>query len=243
MPVLVYEDEYFIGAVDYLHTSLGETDADTVFSEFAWAKWLGVVDVKLAYSYDGRGWWRPDRRHVLLPTTEPGTFGSGGIYCKTICVGEDGKINFYSNGALANHGVTPEGYPYTDSTLLLHTLRHDGFCYFEGRGWGYFATRPLVLRDHELTVNYQAGTTGQVRVQVSDFHRNPIPGYTFEDCIPLTGDEIYGSVRWNSHKNLVQLATRERIRLEFRFIDTRIYAIRVDCGLWYTNTPKPIDRI
>jgi len=243
MPVLVYEDEYFIGAVDYLHTSLAETDADTVFSEFAWAKWLGVVDVKLAYSYDGRGWWRPDRRHVLLPRTEPGTFGSGGIYCKTICVGEDGKINFYSNGALANHGVTPEGYPYTDSTLLLHTLRRDGFCYFEGRGWGYFATRPLVLRDHELTVNYKAGTTGQVRVQVSDFHRNPIPGYTFEDCIPLTGDEIYGSVRWKSHKNLVQLATKERIRLEFRFIDTRIYAIRVDCGLWYTNTPKPIDRI
>jgi len=246
MPVLVYEDEYFIGAVDYFQTCLGETDDDLEFAEYTWAKWLGTVEVKLAYSYDGRGWWRPDRRHVLLPRTEPGEFGSGGIYCKTIDVGEDGKIYFYSKGYIANHGVTPEGYPYNCRALMKHSLRHDGFCYLEPRGWGYIATRPLVIRGDELTVNYQAGRAGVgvIKVQVSDFHRNPIPGYTFDDCIALSGgDEIYGPVRWKKHKNLADLPVKERVRLEFKFIDARIYAIRVDCGLWFTNTPEPIDRI
>ena len=244
MPVLVYEDEYFIGCVDYLETSLGEVDEDHVFSEVAsWSKWLGLVDGRLAYSYDGRAWWRPDRRNVLLPRTEPGEFGCGGSYCKTMEVGDDGTVNFYSCGNIMNHGVTVKGYPYTESTLMHHTMRHDGFCYLEPRGWGYIATRPLVVRGDDLTVNYQASVDGQVKVQVSDSHRNPLPGYTFDDCIPLTGNEVYGAVRWKEHRSLADLPVKDRVRIEFKFIDAWLYAVRIDCGLWFTNTPEPIERI
>jgi len=243
MGVLVYEGEYFIGAVNCFETSLGEVDEDHVFSASSFSKWLGLVEGKIAYSYDGRGWFRPDRRHVLLPRTKPGEFGCGGIYCKTIEAGRDEKINFYSTGVSCNHGVTPDGYPYTDRTLLHHTMRHDGFCYLEPRGWGYIATRPLVIRGDELTVNHISSVDGRVKVQVSDFHRNPLDGFTFEDCIELKGDQVYAKVRWKGNKSIADLPNKERVRIEFRFIDTWLYAFRVDCGLWFTNTPKPIERI
>ncbi|OHB55217.1 MAG: hypothetical protein A2Y12_09345 [Planctomycetes bacterium GWF2_42_9] len=244
MPPFAYEDEYLIGAVAYVQTSLGEKIADLGgFTSMSWSKWLGRVEVKLAYSYDGRGWWRPDRRHTLLARTEPGTYGCGSIYCKSIEMGDDGKINFYSKGYLANHGIDNFQYPDDGKRLMKHTLRHDGFCYLETRGWGYFSTRPLVLKEDELTINYNAGNVGSVKVQVSDFQGKPMSGYTFDDCIPLTGDEVYGKVMWKKHKNLADLPVKERVRIEFKFIDARIYALRVNCGLWFTNTPKPIDRI
>jgi hypothetical protein len=36
---------------------------------------------------------------------------------------------------------------------------------------------------------------------------------------------------------------KEKIRLDFRFMDARIYALRIDCGLWYTYTLEPMERI
>lgn len=243
MATLVYEDEYFIGAVDYFQTSLGETDEDVAFTEATWAKWLGVVDVRPTYSYDGRSWFRPDRRHTLLPRTEPGEYGSGSIYCKTMEVGDDGKINIYSDGYTVNHGIMPPGYPHDSRALMKHSLRPDGFCYLDSRGWGTFSTRPLAIHGKKLTVNYNAGKHGGVQVQVSDFHRNPLPGFSFKDCVILTGDQIHGPVRWNGDKSIANLPVKERVRIDFRFIDARIYALRVDCGLWFTNTLKPIDRI
>jgi len=244
MPPLVYEDEYFIGAVDYLQTALGEVDDDLFgFTAHTYSKWLGRLEVKLAYSYDGRGWWRPDRRNVLLPRTEPGTYGSGGIYCKTLEVGDDGTINIYSKGYLANHGVDNFQFPDNGHRLMKHTLRHDGFCYLEGAGWGRFSTRPLAINSDELTINYDAGNIGIVQVQVSDVHRKALPGYSFDDCIPMRGNEIYGKVQWKEHKNLAEVPKDKRVRIDFKFIDSRIYAVRVDCGLWFTNTPRPTERI
>ncbi|MCC7351661.1 MAG: hypothetical protein IT446_13955 [Phycisphaerales bacterium] len=244
MSPLVYEDEYLLGAVGYYQTSLGEVQDDlSGFTAMSWSKWLGPVEVKLAYSYDGRSWWRPDRNHVLIPRAEPGEYGAGGIYCKTIDVGDDGTINFHSKGYLASHGVDNFQFPDDGHRLMKHTLRHDGFCYLESRGWGRFSTRPLAIRGDELTVNYDAGNVGMVKVQVSDFQRNPLPGFTFEDSIPLTGNEIHGNVTWKHGRNLADLPVRDRVRIDFRFIDARIYAMRVDCGLWFTNTPKPLERI
>lgn len=243
MPALVYEDEYLFGAVNYYRTPAAEGGEALAFADQGTAKWLGTVDVKLAYSYDGQSWWRPDRRHVLIPRGDPGTYLGGAMYCKTIDVDKDGTINFFSKGYTVNHGVAPDGYPRNVRTLVRHSLRHDGFCYLEATGWGRFSTRPLWLNDGELTLNYNAGGVGCVRVQASDIDRKPIAGYTFDDCIPLEGDEIYGAVRWRDGKNLADFVGKEKIRLDFLFMDARIYAFRIDCGLWYTYTPEPIERI
>ena len=69
-----------------------------------------------------------------------------------------------------------------------------------------------------------------------------LPGYRFEDCKPLRGDQIQGDVRWKRKRDLDGLIGRP-IRLQVRLLDARLYSIRLDCGLWYACTPKPLDRV
>ena len=228
MAATSYEDEYFIGAVQCYHCPSEErSDAHNQGAKNAWSKWSGNVDGQLCYSYDGRHWWRSDRS-TLLPRTEPGSMGGGCVYPFMIIPAED-EVFFHAVGTQGQHGhAWPEA-------LLIYELRHDGFAYLEPiGGWGRFATRCFAPTGKDVHVNYQA-PVGRILVQVSDAERKPIDGYAFADCVPLEGDEIRGAVRWKSGKDLGALQGK-RIRLEFRLVDARVYAVRVPCKLWYTNT-------
>lgn len=238
--VFLYEDEYFIGIVQrFLLPSDEQTDEHDLGTAKSWAKWLGHVDGQLVYSYDGQAWLRTDRRSLTLERTAPGTFGGSGIYANHLDIGDNGTILIHSQGAKNDHGIIST---QSDQALMLHTLRHDGFCFLEPiGGWGKISTRCIVPKSDKITVNYQA-PNGQILVQITDAMRKVIPGYSFADCLPLQGDEIYGLVRWNKHKDISRLKGK-RIRLEFKFVAARLYAIRLECGLWYTNTPYPLERI
>ena len=78
-----------------------------------------------------------------------------------------------------------------------------------------------------------------MRVQICDPAQKAIPGYTFDDCRPLQGDEVAAPVRWKRKRDLAALVGRP-LRLEVRLYDARLYALRVDGAWWYTNTPQPV---
>ena len=241
MAATLYEDEYFIGIVQCFNVPMEEINP--------WSKgrvkMQGSVDVQLTYSYDGECWLRSDRSNIIQ-RTELGTYGGTCIYSTAIVDSPDKKkIYIYSIGTLRDHckgGKPPKGYPVSNK-LMLHTLRHDGFACLEPiGGWGQFITKTLIPKSGKLTVNYHA-PVGQVLVQVTNSKRKPLPGYSFSDCIPLTGDKIHGNVRWKRHKNLSNLVGKP-IRIEFRLFDARIYALRLDCNLWYGYWPEAkIERI
>jgi len=245
MGAMCYEKDYFIGALQCYHVPSEETSADHCLGAVhSWSKWGGSVDGQLAYSYDGECWLRSDRS-VFIPRTEPGTFGGPAVYPCAFNIPDGRKtIEIHGLGCLYGHGIGGDGrkeYPF-ERALLVHSLRFDGFAYLEPiGGWGRITTRCLVPRNGKLTLNYQA-PMGQLLVQVSDMARRPIKGYRFEDCIPLQGDELSARVRWKRNPDLSSLIGK-RIRLEVRMCDARLYAIRVDCGLWYTNTPAPVDQL
>ena len=230
MAAASYEDEYFIGAVQCYHCPSEERpEHHNQGPHNSWSKWCGSVDGQLAYSYDGRHWWRSDRS-VLLPRGEPGSMTSGVVYPFLIRVGEE-KVLFDAVAGPGDHG---RGELYGEA-LAVYELRRDGFAYLEPiGGWGQFATRCFAPTGKDVHINYQA-PVGQVLVQVSDVERKPIDGYAFADCVPLEGDEIHGAVRWKSGKDLSAFHGK-RIRLEFRMVVARIYAVRVPCEWWYTNT-------
>lgn len=245
MASMLYEDEYFIAVVQNYHVPSGERSRDHDCGPAnSWAKWTGYVDGSLAYSRDGLMWMRGDRG-PMVPLSEPGTYGGGSLYTRAIEVEQnrpDGRIRIYSEAYLNGHGISgrrglPQGF-----ITSLHSMRHDGFSCLEAAGaWGEFTTRCISPKAKDLLINYEA-PVGRVLCQVVDVEWQPVRGYTFGDCIPLQGDEIFGKVRWKKHRGLSSLIGK-RIRLQFRMISARIYAIRCECGLWYTNTPEPIDRI
>jgi len=235
MPVAVYDDEYFIGLVHRYHVA----GADP-------GKMCGHVDAELAYSYDGQYWLRPDRTG-FIGRSEPGTYGGGCIYPHAIVPGPDRQIHIYSLATLRDHGADdeltppPPGFPSGES-LVLHTLRRDGFAWLEpAGGWGSFTLRSFIPQSPHLSINVQT-PVGRVRVQATDPDRKPIPGYLFDDGLEITGDDTGAPVRWKNHPDLSGLVG-QRIHLEFQLFDARIYAVRLHAQLAYTGHPRCLDYI
>lgn len=239
MPVILYKDEYFIGLLQCFHVSTEEINEGSTGR----AKSQGKVNAQLVYSYDGELWIRSDRS-TIIPNTELGEYGCSGIYPHSIVVSPNGEIFIYSLGALQNHGLgnlKPEGYSSGES-LILHTLREDGFVYLEPvGGWGQITTKVIISNSKNLFLNYKA-PFGKILVQITDSARKPLPGYSFSDCIPLKGDKKDGKVFWKEKRDISGLIGKP-IRIEIRLFDARLYSIHGDFKFWYTNTPKPIDRI
>ena len=121
---------------------------------------------------------------------------------------------------------------------ILHDLSaKDGFMYVESTGGnGVIGTRTIYWNEGELSLNVQA-QGGDVRVQVTDspprnrviFTTPPtaIPGYSFEDCIPFSGDDINWTPTWRDGKTLDALSGRS-IRIEVQLNSSRLYAMRGD---------------
>lgn len=237
MKATLYEDEYFIGLLQCFQVPNnleGWLGGGRV-------KMDGTVDMQLTYSYDGELWSRSDRS-VLIQRESPGEFGSSCVYSHAMLNAPDDRIFIYSIGTTQDHGshALPRR-PGPTEKMLLHTLRKDGFTYLESRGgWGRVATKAIVPRKPELTVNYEA-PSGFVEVQVSRPDGEPVPGCRFKDCIPLQGDQVRGAVRWKRRKSLRGLLGKP-VRIEFRLRDARLYAVRLDCQLWHTGTKEPIER-
>ncbi|MCD6169912.1 MAG: hypothetical protein J7J76_05115 [Candidatus Latescibacteria bacterium] len=77
-------------------------------------------------------------------------------------------------------------------------------------------------------------------MQINDPDRRAIPGFSFEDCIPLTGDELYPRPRWKQREDASKLIG-EHVRLEFKLFQAELYAVRWDLQPWYGDLP--IERI
>lgn len=99
--------------------------------------------------------------------------------------------------------------------------------YLESTGnWGRIMTKPVALFQPTLVMNAQA-TMGEIRFQLADVESRPIPGLTFEECIPFRDQEaVYWPLKWRA-KSLSEI-TGKPVRLELMFRHARIYALRGD---------------
>ncbi len=224
--------EYFIGLMPLQHVSSKERGT---------VKWMGKVDTELTYSYNGVHWNRTDRQ-PFVGRLEPGVPGSEQIYTTCMVEEEDGTLRFYSRAYSGEHGDQrighmPEGLVH-DCEVLVHQLRSEGFAYLEPvGGFGYFGTRNLKFRKGELHINMMA-PNGRIWVQASHSHTTgpdtsgPYPGYSFDDCEPLSGDDIRAPVRWKNGKTLTELVGAG-VRLEFKLCQARVYAVHGDFQIQY----------
>ena len=228
MPVFPYEG-MFVGFVWVYHTP---PQVSAAYSEThdidGPIKFLyGKIDAQLAYSYDGRHFQR-GLRDPFIPNAEPGEYGAGTIHASSMVVTDDDRIRIYSSSGKAEHGQTTlDSAMATQSAILLHELRLDGFCYLESAaGPGSLTTRVVLWQGGELSVNATA-PQGEVRVQVEGGDGTPLPGYGFDDCVPLSGDELRWTPQWQEGRSMSQLENRA-LRLGFRLTNGAIYAIRGD---------------
>lgn len=213
MPVFPYAD-YYIGFLWLYHT----VPQVKGFSPHKFKG--GHVDCQLAYSLNG---WHFQRflRTPFIGIGSPGEPTAGCVYPSSMVEKEDDSLWIYASAGTHEHAFIPPG----SGSILTYRLRKDGFAYLESaNGTGVVGTVTLLWKGGDLELNVQS-PHGLARVQVTTPEGNPIPGYTFEECEGLTGDETAWVPRWSGKKTMPELANRT-IRIEVELFSARLYAIR-----------------
>ena len=164
---------------------------------------------------------------VLNQSAEPGEFGYGCIYPSSMHVTKDKKIRIYSSASKGEHAQILARPDQGEGAILLHELRLDGFCYLESHGGpGSFTTRLLLINGEKLNLNIQA-PQGEVLLQISDPSGKPFEGFTFNDFIPIKGDDIDLIPEWKNKRTLKDLIQKV-VRFDVKLFNSRIYSIRVN---------------
>ncbi len=116
-------------------------------------------------------------------------------------------------------------YGHQDVHIQRYSLRLDGLGSIHASyGGGVMTTKPIRCPGGDLALNYSTSAAGQACVEVLDVRGQVIPGFSREECVPMIGDEIEGTVRWKE-KTPASL-NGQTIRLRFHLQDADLYALR-----------------
>lgn len=184
----------------------------------------GPIDCELVYSYDGNHFNRTNHK-TFINRNELGEHGGGCIYTGSMLVDQNNQLRFYSGASKAEHFQNQD---LNDAALMLHKLRLDGFAYMATpSGKGHMRTRPLYIHGNDLRVNARS-PYGEIRVCILDENAKELPGFGFDDCIPLTGDELFWTPKWKDGKTFGDAKSSKRRQIEIQITTGDIFAIRGD---------------
>ncbi len=193
-------------------------------------QFFGDFDSELAFSLDGRSFQRGNRQ-PFIPLNPIPQHGCAQIRASSLVAAGD-EIRIYSEahrGAHGREGRVQKASAGPTSAVLLHTLRRDGFMHLRSRGdFARVQTKPLLLQGAILALNALAAF-GEVRFQVTNMKSEPLPGLSFDDCVPLQySDALRHELRWKNTSLADHVG--KVVRLELSFRQANIFALY---GRWH----------
>jgi hypothetical protein len=94
----------------------------------------------------------------------------------------------------------------------------------EAEDKGSFATVAFVAPGTKARINAVTKGTGEIRVEAADLRGKPIPGRTFDESIPINGDQHRQLVQWKGADDL-GVKAGEPVMLRFRMSQAKIYCL------------------
>ena len=203
-----------------------------------------IVEVQMLTSRDGVSWERLIREPVV-PGGEPGTDSEGGYYAGAGLVSlRPDEVSLLVSPTWHTHN---EGHYGSSRASGAHrgywstaTWRKDGFVSLEAQDEGSFTTIPITFEGGRLAVNAWTRFGGEISFELADASTEhmgrfgedapaesstAIPGRTFDDCDPFTGDSTSHTVTWNGESDISRWANRP-VRLRVRMRRARLYALQ-----------------
>lgn len=191
-------------------------------------------DISLGFSRDGFHWARPSRDAFLGVSEEPGAWNWANVQpAGGCCLVVGDQLHFYVSGRQGEAGTDRPGVCSTG----LATLRRDGFASLSddrstpqpvrvGSLPSSVTTRTIRFSGAHFFVN--ANIAGEMRVEVLDRGGAVIPGFSAENCSPITGNGTKIPVTW-AGQSIASLANQP-VRLRFRMTRGRLYAFWVSAS-------------
>ena len=234
MPVRAYEDMF-----------MGLIHVQTVdHMERRRYKRTGRMETQLAHSYNGVTWYRSNRE-PFVATRDYGQQGGGQVYAQEMLRTQDDKLLFYVTASKGEHQAYEDMQASEMDTTgyfgpLMYEMRLDGFCSLKTYARdGLLRTKTLIPRSKEFSVNVLTTAHTSVRVRLLDGESaEPIPGYDWEESVPISGDHLFAPVRWTEREDLAEVVGRS-VRIEIQMREAQLFAIRLECDAFYSTLPLP----
>ena len=177
----------------------------------------------IGYTRDGFHWHRPSHKPFIPVSETYGDWNWGNVQSAGgCCLIVDDTLYFYVSGRKGVQGSPSSGVCATG----LATLRRDGFVSMDaGDAEGMLLTRPVRFSGKHLFVNADVDG-GKLCVEVCDKSGAPQPGYTKDDCVPMTADSTCAAIAWKSGSDLSAFAGKP-VRFRFHLKQGSLYAFWV----------------
>lgn len=158
----------------------------------------GKIDVKLVYSRDGAIWEHADAdRNPVIPRGEGDAFDRGMIIGnprEPVIEGDD--IHWYYTGSVTTHGVAMEKWV---TRIGRATWKKDRFLALVAKDYGEILTKAVLPPEgiYNLQINGDAAG-GRISVELCDPEGGVLDGFSREECVPLTRDDLRWQVTWKT---------------------------------------------
>lgn len=205
----------------------------------------GFHEIQLIMSRDLRTWQRlGDRQPFIAPSGIDN--GRIGVYDRVQILAanrplvKEAELWFYYSGLKWRddiYGLNRDGTPRDPATLsdeeradiadgwggmCLAVLRRDGFISLDAAGEGYLVTKPLTIAGDTLYLNLSA-PEGSAVVEILGTDGAPVPGFSADDAVPVSGDSVRLPVQWSGGANIESLQGQSAT-LRIRLTKASLYA-------------------
>ena len=141
-------------------------------------------------------------------------------------LGQDGWADRANYAAIGIHQTGPGEMSLFLTGGRRYVMRLDGFASLHGPlAGGTMLTKSLRFSGRELELNFSTSAAGRIRVAVLRADGTPLPGFGWDDCEPIYGDELARIVKWKGNPDLTALAG-QTVRLEFELADADLFSLR-----------------
>ena len=86
-------------------------------------------------------------------------------------------------------------------------------------------TPPLEFQGNRLELNIAVEAMGEARVELQDEGRNPLPGFSLEDCDMVLFNDVAHTVRWNGIEDISSLAGKP-VRMKIIMRSAKLFAFQ-----------------
>ena len=191
-----------------------------------------LTELQVAFSRDGFHWDRTNRETFIggypdkKDSWERAYIHSVGGVCNV--VGD--KLHFYYTAFKGNESnrnpISHWNGMYADASTGLAVLRRDGFASMEAdKEQAFLLTRKLKFSGNYLFVNVD-GAHGKLYVEICNEDGQPLPGFTKDDCSPISTNSTKQMVAWKNGDSF-QTLTDKPIRLKFYLTSSKLFAFWV----------------
>jgi hypothetical protein len=198
------------------------------------------MEVHLAISYDGMTWYRPQRSKPVVGKSHK--YGQFYPAPEFVSLDDDTWGILMLASQYPHNSFTTSGAPQTHQAdhkpqeYIWATWKRNRLVALQADDYGEFALTERVCAGQQLRMNFTSHLPGGfIKVEIVDGQMpnrasaalpQALPGYSFEDCDPLSGDELDAIVSWKGKSDLSQLRNK-RMHLRFRMARAKLFAATV----------------